>query len=97
MIAALGAPAWPTPPPRPAQAPAPAAPALELRVIESTPVRLPLAETRPRPAEPTALPEEAWLRSLGTAVGTRLVQLGLIFAAVLIITLAMSLVAQAVR
>jgi len=30
-------------------------------------------------------------------VGTRLVQLGLIFAAVLIITLAMSLVAQAVR
>src|ERR1700759_3915856 len=60
------------------------------------------ATPRPRPRlvparEPTPPAAEPLARSLGIAVGARLLQLMAIFLAVTAITLAMSLVAQAVR
>jgi hypothetical protein len=90
-IAALGDPVWPEPRPRVAQVPA-------LRVLTPRPPSLPLDETRLRPTQPSRWPEEeSWWRALGAVVGVRLVQLALIFTAVLLVTLAMSLVAQAFR
>jgi hypothetical protein len=52
---------------------------------------------RPRVIETPAPAGEPLVRSLGLLVAARVVQLGLIFAAVTIITLAMSLVANAFR
>jgi hypothetical protein len=62
-----------------------------LRVVEASPapvVRAPVAP--PAPAEPLR-------RSLGLTLVARVGQLGLIFVAVTLVTLAMSLVAHAVR
>jgi hypothetical protein len=81
-IAALGDPVWPTPRPRAAEKPA------ELRLVEP-PARPPAAAPAPR--------EESWTHSFGTLVAARLVQLGLIFVFVTIVTLALTLVAQAFR
>jgi hypothetical protein len=57
--------------------------------------------TWPRPrlrmAAPPARVREPFTRSLGTLVVARTIQLGVIFAAVAILTLAMSLVAHAFR
>lgn len=93
VFAALGDPVWPTlryqPPEAPAQQPITTAPAVPTPA--QTWVRRPLV------AEPPARSAAAFARSLGALVGVRLVQLGLIFAAVTIVTLAMTLVAQAVR
>jgi hypothetical protein len=63
-----------------------------LRAVES-PVRRP-----PLPvAEAPAAARESFVRSVGVVLAARTVQLGLIFVAVAILTLAMSLVAQAFR
>ena len=55
--------------------------------------------TRPRPrrAAPPVRVREPFARSLGTLVVARTIQLGVIFATVTILTLAMSLVAHAFR
>lgn len=55
------------------------------------------ASPRLRPSEPTPLVAQPVTGTLGRMVVTRLVQLGLIFAAVTIITLVMSVVAHAIR
>ena len=89
-IAALGDPVWPKPKPRPARAPA-------FLVLTPRPAPVPLDETRLRLTQPSPWPEEPWWRALGALVGVRLVQLALIFTAVLLVTLALSLVAQAFR
>lgn len=92
-IAALGDPVWPIPKRRSPPTPALPEPA-------RAPVRPPLATTRvrrPPLREPSAFPDVPFARSLAALVGARLVQLGLIFAAVTIVTLAMTLVAQAFR
>jgi hypothetical protein len=53
---------------------------------------------RPRAIEAPALPvDEPFARSLGVVVVARVTQLALVFAAVTILTLAMSLVANAMR
>jgi len=52
---------------------------------------------RPRIAEPPLVADQSFAHSLGEIVVARVVQLGLIFAAVTILTLAMSVVAHAVR
>jgi hypothetical protein len=83
VLASMGKPLWPTPRRRPVERPA----------------RLRLAETAARPgsADIPALLEEPSAPSLGAFVGVRLVQLALIFVAVTVVTLAMSLVANAFR
>jgi hypothetical protein len=93
VIAALGDPVWPIPERRPPRTPA-------VPELKRAPVRPPLATTRlrrPPPHDPPAFPAVPFARSLAALVGARLVQLGLIFAAVTIVTLAMTLVAQAFR
>lgn len=59
----------------------------------------PRPRPRPRPPAPiTALPaRESYARSLGRVVGTRVLQLALIFIAVTIVTLAMTAVANAIH
>ena len=52
---------------------------------------------RPHAQQTPALLEQPLSRSLGVLVGARLIQLGLIFVAVTIVTLAMSIVAHAFR
>jgi hypothetical protein len=52
---------------------------------------------RPRVSSPTSPPRDSLARSLGTLVLARAVQLGVIFAAVTSLTLAMALVAHAFR
>lgn len=52
---------------------------------------------RPRVAQTLPPPSEPFARSLGLALAARVMQLGLIFVAVTVVTLAMSLVAHAVR
>ena len=53
---------------------------------------------RPRVTEPAPPERESpKMRSVGALLATRLVQLGLIFAAVTIVTVALSLVARALR
>ncbi len=93
-IALLGPPSWPAPrpapPPRVQPTPYPAPPPR----VRQTP--RPAPRPAPPPAE-VAYPDQSFVRSLGAAVGGRVIQLALIFAAVTIVTLAMSLVAQAVR
>lgn len=91
-IAALGDPVWPAPRRRPApiRALPPAAVAAAPVPLEHTWVRAPLVAEAPTYREPFA-------RTLGAVVGARLLQLGLIFFVVAIVTLAMTLVAQAVR
>jgi hypothetical protein len=87
VLAALAPPVRPTPRPL---APAP------LRTVPAArPVRQPVARPAPRPAaRPVAIPVA---RSVATLLATRLTQLALIFVVVAILTLAMSLVAQAFR
>jgi hypothetical protein len=82
-IATLAEPVWPTP----------------RRHAPERQARLPLAESaaRPHSADAPAQLEESWAHSFGALVGARLVQLGVIFVTVVIITLALSLVAQAFR
>jgi hypothetical protein len=87
VIAALGDPVWPTPrPPEPAATSA-------RPLIPLAPARV----RRPAFAEPPAHSREPFLRSLAMLVGARVAQLGLIFVAVTILTLVLTLVAQAVR
>jgi hypothetical protein len=81
-IASLGPPVWPKPKPRPRP-----------RVVEA-PVRQPPPF---RVVEAPAPAREPFLRSVGVVLAARTVQLGLIFVAVTILTLALSLVAQAFR
>jgi hypothetical protein len=95
VLAVLGDPVWPTPQYRPAEAPAqpPIATA-------SASAAVAVAETRVRRAtrvNPPAYPAAPFARSFAALVGARLVQLVLIFVAVTIFTLAMTIVAQAVR
>jgi hypothetical protein len=52
---------------------------------------------RARVREDAAVPDEPIMRSLGALLAARVMQLGVIFVAVTIVTLAMSLVAHAVR
>lgn len=52
---------------------------------------------RPRAVEVAPAVDEPLARALGGVLATRVAQLGLIFAAVTIVTLAMSVVAHAVR
>jgi hypothetical protein len=94
-LASLGDPVWPTPRQRPVETPA--QPPLRRA---PAPAPSPLAQTRvrrPPIAEPPPLTGASFARSLGALVGARLVQLGLIFVIVTIITLALTLVAQAIR
>lgn len=93
VLAALGDPVWPTPRHRPAEAPA-------QPPIATASASAAVAETRVRRAtrvNPPAYPAAPFARSFAALVGARLVQLVLIFVAVTIFTLAMTLVAQAVR
>lgn len=86
-IASLGPPVWRAPRPRvPDAPPAPAPPPVPVLVSRPVPV----------PAAPPAV-EESFARYLGALVGARFAQLGVIFAIVTIVTLALSLVAHAVR
>jgi hypothetical protein len=56
---------------------------------------------RPRPRPPATIvlepAREPYARSLGRVIGTRILQLALIFVAVTVVTLAMSAVASAIR
>lgn len=95
VLAALGDPVWPTPQYRPAEAPA--QPPI---TTASASAAVAVAEPRVRRAtrvNPPAYPAAPFARSFAALVGARLVQLVLIFVAVTIFTLAMTLVAQAVR
>jgi hypothetical protein len=70
----------------------------ELRAQALTRLGPPVWPTPRRSAvEAIARPDEPFERSLPVVLATRVLQLGLIFAAVTIATLAMSLVAHAVR
>ena len=95
VIAGLGPPSWPAPRPR---QPEPAA----LAPLRAAPAPQPAAPA-PQPAPPAPeraapLPvREPLVRSIATLVLARAVQLGVIFLAVTILTLALSLVAQAFR
>lgn len=87
VIASLGPPVWPAPRPRAPEAPPVLAPTPE-SVLASLPAPV-LA------APPVA--DDSFARQLGALIGARFAQLGLIFAIVTIVTLALSLVAHAVR
>lgn len=86
-IASLGPPVWRAPRPRVPKPPPARAP---LPVLVVAPPRVPV------PAAPPAV-EESFARYLGGLIGARFAQLGVIFAIVTIVTLALSLVAHAVR
>jgi hypothetical protein len=88
-LARLGAPSWPTPRPR---RPEPALPALRRAAQPSAATAERVA---PAPAAPAV--REPLVRSVVTLVAARTLQLALIFVAVTILTLALSLVAQAFR
>lgn len=86
-LARLGPPVWPAPRPRAPEAPpVPASPPIPALVSPPVPVLAAPPEN-----------EESFLRSLGALVGARFAQLGVIFAIVTIVTLALSIVAHAVR
>jgi hypothetical protein len=89
VLAALGPPVWAMPrPPAPAPPRAVAAPL-------ARPVRQLVARPVPQPvSRPVAVPVA---RSVATLLATRFAQLALIFVVVTILTLAMSIVAQAFR
>jgi hypothetical protein len=61
------------------------------------PQRVPEVVPEVRSGETPVLADESFMRTLSVLAAGRVVQLGLIFAAVTILTLAMSVVAQAVR
>jgi hypothetical protein len=84
VIASLGPPVWPEPKPKPKPLPV----AVEAPVADLPPLRV---------AEAPAPVRESFLRSVGVVLAARTVQLGVIFVAVAILTLALSLVAQAFR
>jgi hypothetical protein len=104
-VAALGPPVWPQPRPRlritiPAEPeavePAPVGPV----PLEPAPVELEPApvELEPAPVELERVePAERFGHALGRVLAARVVQLGVIFAAATVITLALSLVAHALR
>jgi len=109
-IARLGPPNWPTPRPRVPERVAkrvcePLAEHvpehLAGRVLEYVAKSVPehVVEHVPEypPAEDSVLSNAPLLRSLGTVVAGRVVQLGLIFLAVTLVTLAMSVIAHAMR
>jgi len=81
-IANLGPAVWPKPKPKPR----PLAAKAPLRHLPPLPV-----------VEAPAQPRESFARSVGVVLAARTVQLGLIFAAVTALTLALALVAQAFR
>ncbi len=81
-LARLGPPTWPTPRPR---------------VVEPAVPRLRVVKPPPAPAPAPSPAREPFVRSVAVVFAARVAQLGLIFVAVTLITLAMSLVAQAVR
>ena len=91
-IARLGPPVWPAPPRRHVVAPPPVpeAPVLEAPVLEAPVHEAPVLDL------PPAL-EESFARHLGALVAARFVQLALIFIFVTIVTLVLSLVANAFR
>lgn len=86
-IARLGPPAWPAPRPRPVVAPPPV---LEAPAVDGPVLDAPVLE------RPPAL-EESFARYVGGLVAARLAQLALIFVFVTIVTLALSLVANAFK
>jgi hypothetical protein len=86
-IARLGPPAWPAPRPRPVVAPPPV---LEAPVLEAPALEAPVLD------RPPAV-DESFARYVGALVAARLAQLALIFVFVTIVTLALSLVANAFK
>jgi hypothetical protein len=95
VLASLDPPVWPAPRKHVPAAP----PSPRLRVVEPPPVLAPEPPPPPRRSVPEVPPvvEVPFVRALGGHAAARLAQLVAIFVVVTVVTLAMSLVAHAVR